>query len=704
MKKKLLIKRGKGPDTDSASPPVRPVRKKSLLHGLTPLLWALLAVTVAVVGAGAIVRSQKKPGQMTVLEGMNMDTGAMASGPGMTPVAVESVRLAPFSSKVTYTGSILPYTEQNVLPRAEGYLRDFTVYPGDSVRAGQLLVRLDAPDLSRKVAEAEFGSVAAKRDIAVSNAEVVRLGRDRQAMLADVTQLEKERQAAEAELSAAQSEAEGAKSQRRAAQRAIQEARNMLQVKQAAVQQASRQVAMAQAARWGMEKTVNSAWANLTYWEAEIRRVKALQEQGAASVQELQSEQAQHDAAVAAHEEAQAKVDEARANVEAAQANVTQMQADVSAAQSRIEQAEANAEAADAAVSNREAMVRAARLKIERAAAGVEVGRRKVDAAQAMIDKGVSEVGQRQAMANRSQSEVATARTFQQFGNVIAPFSGQVTKRLVSPGTLVGPTTPILTIAQLDRVRLQANVAESDLGSIRVGAAVRAYTTGANRQWVSARVTSVFPQADAMSRTAVVEAVVANPGYRLIPGKYVVLEINTSAEREQLTVPSRAVVSRDGQSYVWVAVPQKDGMLTSSLRKVSLGPTDGQRTTVSAGLRPGDQVIYAGQEGLQEGTMVTPTAWTDTGPKELPKPMPGQGMPGMPGMPGMKAGDSMEGMPGMKSGGAMESMPGMEHPASPRSPAEHRPEGTRPGGSMPGMNMPGMDMGGGNPHSGHGGN
>jgi membrane fusion protein (multidrug efflux system) len=621
-----------------------------------------------------IVRAYKKPGQMTVLEGINMDMNAMAAGPGMTPVAVETVRHTPFEAKVTYTGSILPFTEQSVFPRVDGYLRNFSVYAGDSVRAGQVLVRLEAPDLSRKAAEAQYGSAAAQQDVAVSEAEVVRL--------------ERERRTAVAELSAAQSERSAARGEQRAAERAVQEARDMIQVKQAALQQAQQQVGTAQASQREAEKGVTSAQASVTYWEAELRRIQRLLKVGAASVQEAQSEQAQHDAAVAALEQAQAKVDEARATVGAARANVAQMRADVAAAQSRLEQAVAGAETAVATVANREAMAQAARLKI--------------DAVQAMVDKSRREVSQRQSMARQSQAQLATARTFESFRDVIAPLSGKITRRLVSPGTLVNPATAIMTIAQLDRVRLQANVAEADFANIRVGAPVRASTNGGAGPWINARVTSVFPQVDPTSRTAIVEAVVPNPGYRLIPGKYVVMEISTSPRRQQLTVPNRAIVRRSaettaaGQTYVWVAVPGKDGMLVASLRPVTLGPTDGQRTVVTSGLRHGDEAIYAGQDSLKEGDMVTPSPWTEEGPKELPQPMPASGMPGMAGMenmPGMGQHKQAPASSGHRHSpdGGMGDMPGM--PGMKQQPAAH--EGGHPAmpdHSMPGM--PGMDMGG----------
>ena len=62
-----------------------------------------------------------------------------------------------------------------------------------------------------------------------------------------------------------------------------------------------------------------------------------------------------------------------------------------------------------------------------------------------------------------------------------APFAGIVTKRYLNSGVLVSPGTAILNIAQIDRVRLQANVAEQDLNQISVGAEVMAHTQKGGR-------------------------------------------------------------------------------------------------------------------------------------------------------------------------------------------------------------------------------
>lgn len=133
------------------------------------------------------------------------------------------------------------------------------------------------------------------------------------------------------------------------------------------------------------------------------------------------------------------------------------------------------------------------------------------------------------------------------------PFAGVVTKRISSPGQFVTPSTPIVNVVQMDQVRLQANVSDRDIDSIKVGAPVVAHFVKDPNLTVQARVTSVSPLSDQASRTATVEALVPNPGHKLVPGDAVTLDIAVSGNSDAISVPSSAIVQKDGMDAVWVA-------------------------------------------------------------------------------------------------------------------------------------------------------
>src|SRR6266545_905769 len=136
-----------------------------------------------------------------------------------------------------------------------------------------------------------------------------------------------------------------------------------------------------------------------------------------------------------------------------------------------------------------EAKREAAQAKLEQARASETAARKKLEAADSMVAQ--------------ARASLRTATIVRDYVEIVAPSSGYVVKRLVAPGVLVQPGMVILKIAQVDRVRLQANVGEKDLASIRVGAPVRVTTTASGGAPIEARVTSVFPFVDPGARTAV---------------------------------------------------------------------------------------------------------------------------------------------------------------------------------------------------------
>ena len=394
---------------------------------------------------------------------------------------------------------------------------------------------------------------------------------------------------------------------------------------EAAKSELTRAKAMLTASQRGVtqrQEEIKSAKANLEYWKSEIARETQLLKSGAVSVQEYESEKAQYAAAEAEYKNKLATLDEAKANVAAARADVSSKQAMISVAE------------------------------------------RRASAASAGVSSAKQGVKQKTAMARQAGAMVATAAAVDQYRYIRAPFSGIVTKRYISPGQFVTPGSAVLSVVQMDNVRLQANVSDSDLNAIKVGAPVTARFSKHPNRLINAVVTSVSPVADQASRTAVVEAIVPNHGHNLVPGDSVTLDIAVSESSDAITVPTSAVVQREGGSGVWVVkheahkgkmtyyctmhpevTSDKPGLCPKCNMKlepkmsgggqkahftiITTGASDGDRIEVLSGLSDGDEIIYRGHTYLKEDDTVTPTTWTSDGPSKLPK------APGMGSMQGM---------------------------------------------------------------------
>ena len=424
-----------------------------------------------------------------------------------------------------------------------------------------------------------------------------------------------EREAMQKTIQQVQEELRQMQRQRDAAEAMVQKAQQELAF-------AQQEMEIARTEREEMAAELDAARANRAYWQAEDTRAERLLRAGAISLEERQRTQAEAARALAELNQAQLRLNKADLRIKQAQAMVQ-------SAQAQYLQAQREAQAMQAGV--------------QRAQAALETARAQWMRASAM---------HRQANAAKQAESIVFGYT-----RITAPVSGVITERLVSPGTLVMPGTVLFKLQTIDRVRLQANVAEADIASIRVGNPVTVTLPNDPSFRLKARVTSLFYAANPDSRTVTVEALVSNPNGRLLPGQYLVMEIAKGKARRAITVPLSAI-GRDvkGNPFVWVVrqnqqegkkttytcvmhpevqsekpdrcpkcgmdlVPkERGGRFTAHRVNVVLGDNDGRRVEIRSGLQEGDEVIYRGHEYLNEGDPVSPVEWGVEAPVRLPEP------------------------------------------------------------------------------------
>ena len=150
-------------DDDNYDDENKPI-KKSVLPIKT---IATVGVLAALIGGISIATKQFKPASsmagMEDMKGMSMEDMMKVDGAAnATPVKVESIKPGVMEGSIRYTATVRPYQEVMVNPRVGGQLTEYSVYPGSKVKAGQVLARLNATELSSEVAEAVTAMEAAK--------------------------------------------------------------------------------------------------------------------------------------------------------------------------------------------------------------------------------------------------------------------------------------------------------------------------------------------------------------------------------------------------------------------------------------------------------------------------------------------------------------------------------------------------------------
>ena len=171
---------------------------------------------------------------------------------------------------------------------------------------------------------------------------------------------------------------------------------------------------------------------------------------------------------------------------------------------------------------------------------------------------------------------------------VVAPQSGVVVNRGITVGTAVDPSTTLLTIADLSRVWVLAEVPEADIPAVRVGTTAQLDFPASGRAPFGARVAFLYPTLTERTRTLRVRLSVENPNGTLRPGLYGTAAFESTGA-PTITIPRDAVVDTGRQQHVFVAVGDR-----FEPRQVTLGVQLADRVEVRSGLEPGERIVSTG--------------------------------------------------------------------------------------------------------------
>lgn len=194
--------------------------------------------------------------------------------------------------------------------------------------------------------------------------------------------------------------------------------------------------------------------------------------------------------------------------------------------------------------------------------------------------------------SKQALQNLETQKIIKKYTTITAPFDGLVTERNIPPGTLVSPGMQIVKIVQINPLRIQANVSQSDINKIKVGDDV--IITDSDNLNIKSKISSVFPSLETKTRTGIVEALIKNDNWGLLPGDFIKMNILTGKKKEAITVPNSAIIKFNQQDAVWTIANNK-----ASLNYVTTGNTNGTRMEIVSGLNNNDIVIISGISDLK---------------------------------------------------------------------------------------------------------
>lgn len=182
-----------------------------------------------------------------------------------------------------------------------------------------------------------------------------------------------------------------------------------------------------------------------------------------------------------------------------------------------------------------------------------------------------------------------------------APISGSVVAVKVEVGDMANPGLALITIAQVEKMKVTFNMNEADAFGLAAGQSVFIESEGRGGDPIEGRISEVFRSADTQSRTFEVNATMPNtPDKWFKPGMFVKVKYNGKPASNALVIPSQAILVDGDTSRVFVVQQGKAHQKT-----IITGISDGLRTVVQSGLSDNEVVVTLGWNNLREGGSVS---------------------------------------------------------------------------------------------------
>jgi multidrug efflux system membrane fusion protein len=129
---------------------------------------------------------------------------------------------------------------------------------------------------------------------------------------------------------------------------------------------------------------------------------------------------------------------------------------------------------------------------------------------------------------------------------------------------------------------------------------VDAYSRDDQTKLATGKLLTIDNQIDPSTGTGKLKAVFENTERALWPNQFVNVHLLLEVRKNSLVVPAAAIQRGPQGTYVYTVKPDK----TAEMRKVAIGLSEGNLTTLASGLQPGEMVVTDGQDKLQPGSKV----------------------------------------------------------------------------------------------------
>jgi multidrug efflux system membrane fusion protein len=227
------------------------------------------------------------------------------------------------------------------------------------------------------------------------------------------------------------------------------------------------------------------------------------------------------------------------------------------------------------------------------------------------LDEKRSALRQGEANLNAAQANVKRLENLENYRNIVAPFTGIITRRSIEVGDYITVgSKELFALTQTDPLRSTIWVPQAYADNLATGTEITINLREQQGRNLNARIERIAGGIDPSTRSRQVDLILPNADATLLPGAYAEVVIPVTSSIETLVTPSATLIIRDQNQRI--AVVESDN--TISFRTIKLGRDLGRDVEVLEGISKDDLLVVNPPDQLVENEVVKTRDWRPAAP------------------------------------------------------------------------------------------
>lgn len=202
------------------------------------------------------------------------------------------------------------------------------------------------------------------------------------------------------------------------------------------------------------------------------------------------------------------------------------------------------------------------------------------------------------ARVRQAKAGVAAASVSRKDAEIRAPYAGTITAKMVEPGNLAAPGSPLFTLETSESFRVDLVIPEAHIGSLSIGQNLKVHIESLSSQPIEGSVYAIFPSADIGSRSFTAKVTIDPiPGLR--SGLFARVSIPLTPE-PVLAIPRSALVRSGQLTGIYILGSEN----TVRFRLVRTGRDINDRIEILSGLKDGERFVVQPPPELSDGSRI----------------------------------------------------------------------------------------------------